>query len=194
QQSGSAGDEAAGGCVEGTGDAVEGVHARGAALLEFFDGVGVHARFFGEVFLGEAVAHAVFADAVSDMLHECGPAFPGVWLFPGSAGPRVVWPGLMMAYPSASRVGTPPGRGFVGGRVFPVKTPPEGGCDNRSAFRLATYSTGGVVVRGPPPPFSFLPLCLLLPRPTGADSRSAHRGTGRPNLAPPTARHGLSPR
>ncbi len=83
QQSGAAGDEAAGGCVEGAGDAVEGVHARGAALLEFFDGVGVHARFFGEVFLGEAVEHAVFADAVSDMLHECGPAFPGVWLFPG---------------------------------------------------------------------------------------------------------------
>src|SRR5690606_26994968 len=78
-----AGDEAAGGCVEGTGDAVEGVHARGAALLEFFDGVGVHARFFGEGLLGEAVEHAVFADAFSDMLHECGPAFPGVWLFPG---------------------------------------------------------------------------------------------------------------
>src|SRR5690554_1984039 len=83
QQSGSAGDEAAGGCVEGTGDAVEGVHARGAALLELFDGVGVHARLLGEVFLGEAVEHAVFADAVSDMLHECGPVFPGVWLFPG---------------------------------------------------------------------------------------------------------------
>src|SRR5690554_3282850 len=67
----------------------------------------------------------------------------------------------MMAYPSSSRVGTPPGRGFVGGRVFPVKTTPEGGCDNRSAFRLATYSTGGVVVRGPPPPFFlfFLSVC-----------------------------------
>src|SRR5690606_23543650 len=77
QQSRAAGDEAAGGCVKGTGDAVEGVHARGAALLELFDGVGVHARLFGEALLGEAVEHAVFADAVSDMLHEYGPAFPG---------------------------------------------------------------------------------------------------------------------
>src|SRR5690606_21300066 len=105
-----------GGCVEGAGDAVEGVHARGAALLEFFDGVGVHARLFGEVFLGEAVEHAVFADAVSDMLHECGPVFPGVWLLPGSAGPRFVCTGLMMAYPSSLCSGS----ALIGGYCGPA--------------------------------------------------------------------------
>src|SRR5690606_37215266 len=65
------------------------------------------------------------------------------------------------------------------------KTAPEGGCDNRSAFRLATYSTGGVVVRGPPPPFFlfFRSVCSNRVLPVQVRAARIVELAGQPHLA-----------